>query len=111
MAYRWTQAAALALALAGEGQALSQALAQALAQAPFGGRDFDASFDRGLDEWGWREEEDAIVRRDGWRGRGGPGGSICVTSRGNCVVEPAPANAPCRCMIPGFGWKRGGVVE
>lgn len=102
MAYRWMRAAALALVLAA---------GPALAQAPYDAGGFGDPFDRGEGGYDWREDEDAIVRRDGWRGRGGPGGSICVTSRGNCVVEPAPPNAPCRCMIPGFGSKRGGIAE
>lgn len=44
-------------------------------------------------------------RREG----GGRGGSVCVTARGNCIVPPAPYNAPCGCVIPGFGPKRGAV--
>jgi hypothetical protein len=36
-------------------------------------------------------------------------GRICVTSRGNCPVAPAPLNTPCGCQIPGFGPKRGAI--
>ena len=38
-------------------------------------------------------------------------GSVCVTSRGNCPAYPSPIQAPCRCDIPGFGLKRGNVLE
>lgn len=41
--------------------------------------------------------------------RGGRGGSICVTARGNCPTGFAPVNSPCACDIPGFGIKRGAV--
>lgn len=36
-------------------------------------------------------------------------GRVCVTSRGDCGVRPAPIGAGCRCHIPGFGPKRGNV--
>ncbi|MFC0282816.1 hypothetical protein ACFFJB_04195 [Camelimonas abortus] len=39
-----------------------------------------------------------------------PRGPVCVTSRGACPSIPLPAGAPCRCDIPGFGWKRGAVA-
>jgi hypothetical protein len=52
-----------------------------------------------------RYDDDRYERR----GRGGRGGSVCVTARGNCVTRPAPYNAPCGCDIPGFGFKRGAV--
>ncbi|MBX9911839.1 MAG: hypothetical protein K2Z25_24410 [Beijerinckiaceae bacterium] len=35
-------------------------------------------------------------------------GGICVTSRGNCPTS-LPRGSNCRCDIPGFGPKRGGV--
>ena len=38
-------------------------------------------------------------------------GSVCVTSRGNCPAYPSPIQSPCRCDIPGFGPKRGNVLE
>lgn len=38
-------------------------------------------------------------------------GNICFTSRGSCRTRPQPLDAPCRCDIPGFGLKRGGVVS
>lgn len=38
-------------------------------------------------------------------------GSVCVTSRGTCPAYPSPIQAPCRCDIPGFGPKRGNVLE
>lgn len=36
-------------------------------------------------------------------------GRMCVTSRGDCQIRPAPIGAGCRCFIPGFGTKRGNV--
>src|SRR4051812_43683238 len=37
-------------------------------------------------------------------------GTGCVTSRGNCSTDrPVPIGTGCRCMIPGFGRKRGAV--
>ena len=41
--------------------------------------------------------------------RGGRGGGICVTARGNCMTRPGPMNAPCGCDVPGFGFKRGAI--
>ncbi|KQO49084.1 MULTISPECIES: hypothetical protein [unclassified Methylobacterium] len=38
-------------------------------------------------------------------------GSVCVTARGNCPAYPSPIQSPCRCDIPGFGPKRGNVLE
>jgi hypothetical protein len=40
-----------------------------------------------------------------------PGTSrVCATSRGSCDVGSwQPISAPCRCMIPGFGRKRGNI--
>lgn len=35
--------------------------------------------------------------------------NVCVTSRGNCRIRPAPLGYPCRCDIPDFGRKRGRV--
>lgn len=37
-------------------------------------------------------------------------GNVCITSRGNCRVQWVPAGSGCRCMIPGFGPKRGNVI-
>jgi hypothetical protein len=37
-------------------------------------------------------------------------GNICYTSRGSCRTRPAPEQSPCGCNIPGFGFKRGGVI-
>lgn len=37
-------------------------------------------------------------------------GDVCITSRGNCRVNLVPAGSGCRCMIPGFGPKRGNVI-
>lgn len=37
-------------------------------------------------------------------------GSVCVTSRGECRTRSyTPLGTGCRCMIPGFGPKRGTV--
>lgn len=37
-------------------------------------------------------------------------GSLCVTSRGSCPTgQRLPANSPCGCNIPGFGYKRGAI--
>lgn len=38
-------------------------------------------------------------------------GSVCVTARGNCPAYPSPIQTPCRCDIPGFGPKRGAVLQ
>jgi hypothetical protein len=40
-----------------------------------------------------------------------PGTSrLCATSRGSCDAGSwQPISAPCRCMIPGFGRKRGNI--
>lgn len=40
-----------------------------------------------------------------------PRGSMCVTSRGSCPTFRAPNNTPCRCDLPGFGVKRGAVIN
>ncbi len=38
------------------------------------------------------------------------GSNICITSRGSCDAGfVAPHNTPCRCIIPGFGEKRGAI--
>lgn len=47
---------------------------------------------------------------DGYYRRPVQFGNICFTSRGSCPTRPQPVEAPCRCNIPGFGVKRGGVV-
>ena len=62
-------------------------------------------YDDGPRRFERRYDEDRYERR----GRGGRGGSICVTARGNCGTRPAPYNSPCGCEIPGFGFKRGAV--
>lgn len=75
----------------------------------YGGDDYDRPRrERRFDEDRYerrRYDEDRYDRRP----RGGRGGSLCVTARGNCVTRPAPYNAPCGCEIPGFGFKRGAV--
>jgi opacity protein-like surface antigen len=38
-------------------------------------------------------------------------GSMCVTSRGSCYVGRAALNSGCACNIPGFGRKRGAVLQ
>src|SRR5215207_5576138 len=67
---------------------------------------------------GWDDEDDDARRRRRWErrrereeyGYGRPRmGSVCVTSRGNCMTRPAPFNAPCGCEVPGFGFKRGAI--
>jgi hypothetical protein len=37
-------------------------------------------------------------------------GQVCVTSRGQCYVNPQPISSRCGCQIPGFGPKRGNVA-
>lgn len=68
-------------------------------------------YDRGYDDYRYerrpRYDEDRYERRRDYGRRGG--GSICVTSRGNCVTRPAPFNTPCGCEVPGFGFKRGAI--
>ena len=46
---------------------------------------------------------------DGYYRRERRYGSACVTSRGTCATEPGPIGISCRCMIPGFGKKRGSI--
>ncbi len=39
-------------------------------------------------------------------------GNVCVTSRGSCEYpQYFPLNTRCRCDIPGFGMKRGNILE
>jgi hypothetical protein len=54
-----------------------------------------------------RYEEDRYDRRP--RGYGERFGRLCLTQRGNCITEPQPYGSQCRCMIPGFGPKRGEI--
>jgi hypothetical protein len=68
-------------------------------------------YDRpGWDGPGWNErprwrEERRMVRR-------GRAGNVCVTSRGSCEYPTfMPLNSGCRCDIPGFGPKRGNILE
>jgi hypothetical protein len=95
---------------------------------------YDGGYDRpyrdgygsrgGYDGRDGRDGYDDRGRRgyDGYRGRGGYDGydrgygrpsfgGICETTRGSCRTRPAPLDAPCDCDIPGFGYKRGGVVR
>jgi hypothetical protein len=52
-----------------------------------------------------RYDEDRYDRRP----RGERFGRLCLTQRGNCITEPQPWGSQCRCMIPGFGPKRGEI--
>lgn len=39
-------------------------------------------------------------------------GNLCYTSRGSCEYPRYfPINTPCRCDIPGFGTKRGAILQ
>jgi hypothetical protein len=38
-------------------------------------------------------------------------GNVCYTSRGTCRTRPTPVTTSCACNIPGFGVKRGAVVD
>ena len=39
-------------------------------------------------------------------------GNACYTSRGTCYLnQTAPVSSICRCFIPGFGKKRGAVIN
>ncbi|GJD29037.1 hypothetical protein PMNALOAF_0269 [Methylobacterium adhaesivum] len=82
------------------------------AKAQYYGYDDDRPrrYERRYDEDRYERRRDRYFddRYEG-RPRGGRGGSLCVTARGNCVTRPAPYNAPCGCEIPGFGYKRGAV--
>src|SRR5215218_7943521 len=100
-------AAATLAALAGP------ALAQYSPYGPGGGGGYGGGYGRG-----YSEDDDDGRRRRRWErrrereeyGYGRPRmGSVCVTSRGNCVTRPAPFNAPCGCEVPGFGFKRGAI--
>jgi hypothetical protein len=53
-------------------------------------------------------DEDRYDRRSR-RGYGERFGRLCLTERGNCVTAPQPWGSQCRCMIPGFGPKRGEI--
>lgn len=40
------------------------------------------------------------------------GGFVCGTSRGYCQAEiPGPIGSRCKCIVPGFGQKRGAIVQ
>jgi hypothetical protein len=53
----------------------------------------------------WRREGRRPMRRT-------QVGNVCVTSRGSCEYpQYFPLNARCRCNIPGFGPKRGNILE
>jgi len=84
---------------------------EAKAQYYGGGYDDDRPrrFERRYDEDRYERRRERYDDRYDGRPRGGRGGSICVTARGNCGTRPAPYNAPCGCEIPGFGFKRGAV--
>jgi hypothetical protein len=39
-------------------------------------------------------------------------GVVCGTSRGYCQAEiPGPVGSRCKCIVPGFGQKRGAIVQ
>src|SRR5215207_5520298 len=91
-------------------------LAGTPALAQYGGG-YGGGYDGG-GRGGWDDEDDDARRRRRWErrrereeyGYGRPRmGSVCVTSRGNCMTRPAPFNAPCGCEVPGFGFKRGAI--
>lgn len=54
---------------------------------------------RGGEERGYRYERRVSI------------GQTCETSRGSCESRPAPVGAGCRCVIPGFGVKRGNITD
>ena len=93
--------------------AAGAALALALAAGPAGAQYYDEGYGprRYGPPPGYDDDEPPPPRRyrryPGYGG--GPGGSVCVTARGNCLTRPAPFNTPCACDIPGFGIKRGAV--
>jgi hypothetical protein len=73
-------------------------------RGPRGGFDDDRRPRRGYDDERRRPRYDDERSYRPQRSRGG----ICVTSRGNCQTS-LPRGSNCRCDIPGFGPKRGGV--
>ena len=92
-------------------------LAGTPALAQYGGG-YGAGGGYGGGRGGWDDEDSDAQRRRRWErrrereeyGYGRPRmGSVCVTSRGNCMTRPAPFNAPCGCEVPGFGFKRGAI--
>ena len=111
------------------GSVLGAALALGVAASPASAQYYGGGYDgprRYDDDYGRRryDEEYGYSRRrryededDGPRFRGPPpryggrGGSVCVTTRGNCPTGFAPVNSPCACDIPGFGIKRGAVAR
>lgn len=92
---------------------LGPTLAAAPARAQYyddGPRRYDRGYEDRYDRYERRRRDDYYEDRyERRRDFGRRGGSICVTSRGNCPTRPAPFNAPCGCEIPGFGFKRGAI--
>ncbi|MCJ2034188.1 hypothetical protein [Methylobacterium sp. J-068] len=97
--------AILALATAAT---LGTGLGAFAAHAQYYDDDRPRRFERRYDEDRYerrRYDEDRYDRRP----RGERFGRLCLTERGNCITEPQPWGSQCRCMIPGFGPKRGEI--
>lgn len=81
------------------------------AQAQYYDDDRPRRFERGYDEDRFERrrfyDEERYDRRP--RGYGERFGRLCLTKRGDCITEPQPWGSQCRCMIPGFGPKRGEI--
>ena len=59
-----------------------------------------------------RRNYDEGPPRSVWRRPARQVGNICVTSRGSCEYpQYFQLQTPCRCDIPGFGLKRGAILQ
>ena len=59
-----------------------------------------------------RRNYDEGPPRSVWRRPARQVGNICVTSRGSCEYpQYFQLQTPCRCDIPGFGPKRGAILQ
>ncbi|GJE15816.1 hypothetical protein [Methylobacterium marchantiae] len=123
MTLRRTRLIALATLIAATGLGMGQAQAQVPhypdygnGRAPYGQTPYGYGQPRGYDRsegYGQPYEDDGERRplpRQYGNGRQRIG-SVCVTARGNCPAYPSPIQTPCRCDIPGFGPKRGAVLQ
>lgn len=77
----------------------------------YGDDDRPRRFERRYEEDRYERRRDFEDRYDRGprRGYGERFGRLCLTQRGNCITEPQPWGSQCRCMIPGFGPKRGEI--
>jgi hypothetical protein len=64
------------------------------------------------DHYERRRSYDEGPPRGVWRRPARQAGNVCVTSRGSCEYpQYFRLQTPCRCDIPGFGPKRGAILQ